>query len=120
MVGIGWGEITPGGVALGLLIVFGPIIYGTVLTTAANFLLAYQGYEHRIGRANRFWITFIVQVLLLIVLLSMGDDDVMGVLLVAIHVVCFAIQAVSTAILVARCRRRQVAVEPPDKTTASA
>ena len=120
MIGVYWTEITLEGVALGLLIVFGPIIYGTVLTTAANFLLAYQGYERRIGRANFFWITFIVQVLLLIVLLSMGAGDVMGGLLVAIHVVCIAIQAVSTAILVARCRRRQVAVEPPDETTAPA
>lgn len=119
MIGVYWAEITLGGVALGLLIVFGPIIYGTALTTAANFLLAYQGYEQRVGRVW-VWITFIVQVLLLIVLLSMGGSDLMGGLLVAIHVVCFVIQAVSTAILVAHCRRRQVAVELPDETTASA
>ena len=48
-----------------------------------------------------------MQVLLLITLLAMSGNVETDGLMVASHVVCFTLYAVSTAILVIRCRSRR-------------
>ena len=114
MVGFGWGEVTPFGVALGLLMVFGPLVYGIVIAMAAKRLVACKLDKRDVLRAG-LGVSIIGLVLLWLAFMAGLSTYDSGRLILA-HVICLALQATVIAIYVRafRSRDRRVAGRPQD------